>query len=384
MTGAWAPRPASRKLARWEAERAELQGLGILQPLLDEPGLTDIYVNGPREVWTDGPGGLHRRGLSFPGEEEVKDLAVRLITAAGRRLDASHPCADVQTAAGYRVHAVLPPIATGSPVLSVRLQPQHRADFAELARQGMFAPGLDRVLRDLMAARVSFLISGATGTGKTTLLNALLGLCPARERLVLIEDSAELEPEHPHCVGLQTRQPNAEGSGGVDLTALIREALRMGPDRLVLGECRGPELKDLLLALNTGHEGGGGTLHANSAEAVPSRLLALGALAGLSAEAVERQVLSALGVVVHLARTRRGRRVEQIGVFGTGADMVPGAPGTPSGTVSRPGPGPGLCVRTAWSVESDGTPMPGPGLPELERLLGGGRRAEEQWAGVSS
>lgn len=375
---------ASGRLARWEAERAELRGLGILQPLLDEPGLTDIYVNAPGEIWTDGAQGLRRRDLAFPDDDAVRELAVRLITLAGRRLDTSHPCADVQTAAGYRVHAVLPPVAPEHPLLSIRLQPEHRPDFAQLCASGLCEEATARLLRRIVAARVSFLVSGSTGSGKTTLLNALLGLCPARERLVLIEDSAELRPEHPHVVSLQTRQPNAEGAGGIGLTALIREALRMGPDRLVLGECRGEELKDLLLALNTGHEGGGGTLHANSAQAVPSRLLALGALAGLAPEAVRRQVLTGLGAVIHLERGSRGRRVREIGVFRD--DRLPGAlpgpddvgRGPVTGGAAGASGGEGLSVCPAWICPEDDAAHPGPGLPALRRLLRLGQAPGEE------
>lgn len=306
---------ASARLARWEQERAHLQGLGPLDLLLHRPGLTDIYVNAPDQVWTDGRDGLRREEVSFPDDAAVQELATRLITTAGRRLDLGHPCADVQTDEGYRVHAVLAPISSGPTRLSIRLQPEVRPSFLELQEMGMFPPRAARILRELILRRRSFLISGSTGTGKTTLLNALLGLCGARERLVLIEDSAELRPDHPHWVSLQTRQPNAEGAGGVGLTELIRQSLRMGPTRLVLGECRGEEIRDLLTALNTGHEGGGGTLHANSAEAVPSRLLALGALAGMSLQAVQRQAVTAVHAVLHLERTPQGRRLTQIGVL---------------------------------------------------------------------
>lgn len=303
------------ELDRLEHERAESLGFGPLQPLFEDPSLTDVYVNAPDEVWTDGPEGLRRTEVRFDSDDAVAALAVRVIGAAGRRLDAGHPCTDVQTRQGYRVHAVLPPISPGHVLLSIRRQPEYRPGFSQLQRAGLCGQELADLLRAVVRARLGFLISGSTGTGKTTLLNALLGLCPAEERIVMIEDSAELAPDHPHAVGLQTRPPNAEGAGGIGLTELIRQSLRMGPDRIVLGEVRGEEVKDLLTALNTGHEGGGGTIHANSAAAVSSRLLALGALAGMSPEAVDLQAATAVDVVIHLERTAAGRRVAQLGML---------------------------------------------------------------------
>jgi len=177
------------------------------------------------------------------------------------------------------------------------------------------------VLRDLLAARLAFLISGGTGTGKTTLLNSLLSLVDPSERLVLVEDASELRPDHPHVVRLEARPPNVEGSGEITLRDLVRQALRMRPDRLVIGEVRGAEVVDLLTALNTGHEGGCGTVHANSAADVPARLEALGALAGLNRDAVHSQVASALHAVIHLTRAADGvRRISEIQVF----DRLPG------------------------------------------------------------
>lgn len=341
---------AGERLASWEAKRAQFQGLGILQPLLDEPGLTDIYVNGPREIWTDGVDGIRRTDLRFPDEESVRALAVRVIAAEGRRLDSGHPCADVQTAAGYRIHAVLPPIASDHTHLSIRRQPEARPSFDDLEQSGMFTAEIGDVIRVLVARRRSLLISGSTGSGKTTLLNAVVELCPGTERLVLLEDSAELLPAHPHVVSLRTRHPNAEGAGAVTLTDLIREALRMGPDRLFLGECRGAEIKDYFLAMNTGHEGGGATVHANSAAAVPSRLMALGTLAGLSPEAVARQAQEAIDVVLHVARSATTRWIQQIGVIAEADGR--------------------LGLRIAAEFDSDGVARRGAAWPELEALSG--------------
>ncbi|HST72217.1 TadA family conjugal transfer-associated ATPase [Kocuria sp. U4B] len=321
------------------AVRAELTGLGPLEPLLPHRGLTDVYVNGPDQVWIETQDGVRRVASPFGSDADVRALAVRLVTAAGRRLDAAHPCADVQTAAGYRVHAVLPPISTGGTLLSVRFRSAATLSLQDLVAAGTVHPDMAQLLVGAVQSRASFLVSGATGAGKTTVLNALLSGAPAHERLVLIEDAAELRPEHPHVVGLQARHANTEGAGRIDLAQLVREALRMRPDRLVVGECRGAEVRELLTALNTGHAGAG-TVHANSADAVPARLAALGALAGMSREAVALQAGSALDLVVHVARTGGRRQVralslleERDGVLGT----VPAAL-QHDGRV-RPGPG---------------------------------------------
>ena len=239
---------------------AELQGLGPLQGLLQLPGLTDILVNGPQEVWIDTGAGLSRTEVTFSSEADLQGLAVRLIAAGGRRLDDSAPCADVQLR-GCRVHAVLPPVSTGSTLLSIRVRAADSFSLDELQDAGMMDAQCAGILRTVVASRLNFLISGATGTGKTTLLSSLLSLCQPNERLVLIEDAAELAPLHPHVVGMQARHTNIEGAGSVDLADLLRQAMRMRPDRLVVGECRGAEVRELLAAMNTGHDGAGGRAH---------------------------------------------------------------------------------------------------------------------------
>jgi len=294
-------------LAAVESISAELNGLGPLQLLTRDPLVTDIFVNGPASVWLDRGRGLERAPVTFAGEAEVRALAARLVAAGGRRLDDGSPCVDVRLEGGYRVHAVLPPISTAGTLLSVRIRRESVFSLDELGRAGMFGPLVREVLERMVACRLSFLVSGATGSGKTTLLATLLGLCRPGERLVLIEDAAELNPVHPHVVSLESRHSNLEGGGAVDLGELVRQALRMRPDRLVVGECRGAEVRELLSAMNTGHTGAGGTIHANTAAAVPARLTALGALAGMGPDAVRLQAASALDVVVHLERTRQGR-----------------------------------------------------------------------------
>ncbi|GAA2817138.1 hypothetical protein GCM10010441_47150 [Kitasatospora paracochleata] len=283
--------------------RAELVGAGPLDPLLAEPGVTDVLVNGPEEIWVDRGGGLERAtGIRFPDAVAVRRLAHRLATAAGRRLDDARPWVDARLPDGTRLHAVLPPIASGCTHISLRTSRTHPFTLPELVAGGSLPPSGAELLHGLLRARLSLLISGGTGTGKTTLLAALLGLVPHDERIVLAEDSAELRPDHPHVVRLQSRPPNQESLGELTLRDLVRQALRMRPDRLVVGEVRGAEVVDLLSALNTGHEGGCGTVHANTAADVPARLEALGSLAGLDRVSLHSQLRAALDVVVHLVR----------------------------------------------------------------------------------
>ncbi|MFH5878635.1 TadA family conjugal transfer-associated ATPase [Arthrobacter sp. NA-172] len=312
---------AAGALAAVDSISAELSGLGPLQQLARDAAVTDIFVNGPDSVWFDRGKGLERAQLHFDGEPQIRALASRLVAAGGRRLDDGSPCVDVRLDGGYRVHAVLPPISAAGTLLSVRIRREEVFSMDELSSGGMFGAPVQQVLQAIVQRRLSFLISGATGSGKTTLLSTMLGLSDPKERLVLIEDAAELNPVHPHVVSLESRHGNLEGGGALDLGELVRQALRMRPDRLVVGECRGAEVRELLTALNTGHTGGGGTIHANTAAAVPARLVALGALAGLSQEAVQLQISTAVDAVVHLERTAAGRRVSCIGLL---ADRLSG------------------------------------------------------------
>lgn len=299
-----------------EELRCELVGTGTLEPLLADPSVTDVLVSAPDRVWVDRGGGLELTGVSFADAAAVRRLAQRLAAVAGRRLDDARPWVDARLPDGTRMHAVLPPVAVGSTCLSLRVVRPKAFSLAELVEAGTVPPGGDRVLRAIVEARLSYLISGGTGTGKTTLLSTLLGLVGERERIVLAEDSAELRPDHPHVVRLESRPANQEGAGQVTLRDLVRQALRMRPDRLVVGEVRGHEVTELLAALNTGHEGGCGTVHANAATDVPARLEALGAAAGLDRAALHSQLAAALSVVVHLARGRGGlRRVAEVHVL---------------------------------------------------------------------
>ncbi|MGL4832548.1 MAG: TadA family conjugal transfer-associated ATPase, partial [Propionibacteriaceae bacterium] len=240
-------------------------------------------------------------------------LAARLAAGVGRRLDDACPYVDARLADGTRLHAVLSPVAEPGTSISLRVPARRHLSLDEWVRLGFMPEPIAAVLQRIIDRKLAFLISGGTGTGKTTLLATLLASVPAQERLLVVEDSRELNPRHPHVVWLEGRPANAEGSGAITLSTLVKQALRMRPDRVVVGEVRGAEVVDLLAALNTGHEGGCGTVHANSARDVPSRLEALAALAGLGREALHAQLASALSVVIHIRRGIDGlRRVEQI------------------------------------------------------------------------
>ncbi|MGW6196066.1 TadA family conjugal transfer-associated ATPase [Kribbella sp. NPDC055110] len=300
-------------LAVVTALRREALGAGPLDSLLAEPGVTDILVNGPDEVYIDRGRGLEFVAIRTGDEPSIRRLATRLAAAAGRRLDDSTPYVDVRLSDGTRFHAVLSPVAAPGTCLSLRVPSRKVFTLDDLVAAGALPQAGTAILQDLLDSRLAFLISGGTGTGKTTLLNSLLSLANPAERLVLVEDANELRPDHPHVVRLEARPPNIEGTGEISLRDLVRQALRMRPDRLVVGEVRGAEVVDLLTALNTGHEGGCGTIHANSASDVPARLEALGALAGLTQTAVHSQVASALHAVIHLTRTPTGhRRIAEI------------------------------------------------------------------------
>ncbi len=293
---------------------------GPLAPAVADPSATDVFVTGDGVVWVDRGAGVERLDATALPTRIVRELAIRLVSAGGRHIDEAAPCVDVRLGDGLRVHAVLPPISPSGALLSLRL-PRHRPwSFAELAADGFFPADTERMLRQLVTTRRNLLITGAGGSGKTTLLGAALGLASPRERIVLIEDVGELRIAHPHVVALEARQANAEGAGGVGLDRLVREALRMRPDRLVVGEVRGPELRELLGALNTGHDGGAGTMHANSLADVPARLEALGSAAGLGVDAVARQAVSAIHAVVHVERVGGRRRLAAIGGLVVGAD----------------------------------------------------------------
>lgn len=302
--------------------QTELTGVGPLEGLLTEPGVADVLVTAPDQVWVDRGSGLQRAEVSFADEAAVRRLAQRLALSAGRRLDDAQPWVDGRLAGvgrgdfGVRLHAVLAPVAQGGTCLSLRVLRPATQGLDALCASGAVSPDARQLLLRMVQARLAFLVIGGTGAGKTTMLAALLGAVEPTERIVCVEDAAELAPNHPHIVRLVARVPNVEGAGEVTVRDLVRQALRMRPDRIVVGEVRGAEVVDLLTALNTGHDGGAGTVHANSPEEVPARLEALAALGGLDRPALHSQLAAAVQVVLHVHRAADGsRRLVEIGVL---------------------------------------------------------------------
>ncbi|MFB9906235.1 TadA family conjugal transfer-associated ATPase [Allokutzneria oryzae] len=310
----------------------EFVGAGPLEPLLRDPATTDVLVAGAGQAWVDRGRGLRPVLIDLPDEESVRRLAQRLALAAGRRIDDAQPYVDgwlpdCGASGSVRLHAVLSPIAADGTCISLRVLRPATHDLDTLCALGTFDRSMAHVLRSLITARLAFLVVGNTGSGKTTLLAALLGCVPEEERIVSVEEAAELQPGHPHVVRLIARPPNVEGAGEITLRQLVRQALRMRPDRLVLGEVRGAEVCEMLAALNTGHDGGAGTVHANSPAEVPARLEALAALGGLSRDALHSQLSAAVQVVLHMKREPDGRRrLAAVGVLtrvGERAQVVP-------------------------------------------------------------
>ncbi len=238
-----------------------------------------------------------------------------MVEQGGRNLDELHPYANVRLGSGIRVHAVLAPLVPEAAALSIRVPRPERPDYRQLVRAGLCEPAVALMLHEAVRTKKNLLLTGATGSGKTTLLAALLDEVPSNERIVSLEDVRELKLRHPHHLALEARLANAEGRGAVSVDVLLAETLRMRPDRIVVGECRGPELVTLMAALNTGHDGGAGTLHASTLDDVPARLEALGLLAGLSREALARQAASAFQYVVHLEREGQRHHISAVGAL---------------------------------------------------------------------
>ncbi len=335
-----------------EALRRESAGAGPLEPLLALRGVTDVLVNGPQQVFVDRGAGLEQVDSPFEDESDVRRLAVRLAAVVGRRLDEGCPFVDARMPNGTRVHAVLGVLTDVGTCLSLRVPARTSLTLDDwVANRTLHARAAD-LLDRLVQVRAAFLISGGTGSGKTTLLATMLGLVEPSHRIVVVEDSRELAPAHPHVVRLEARPANAEGAGAVGLSALVRQALRMRPDRLVVGEVRGAELADLLTALNTGHEGGCGTVHANSAADVPARLEALAALGGMPRHALHAQAAAAIDLLVHIIRLPDGRRwVHELRLLQW----------SETDALCRPVP--------AWTFPAAGDPVRHPGADRLAEVL---------------
>src|SRR3954467_9330469 len=290
-------------------------GLGPLEPLLSDPRVDEVMVNGPGEVWVERAGRIEPTSVRFASEAELLHSIERILAPLGRRVDEASPLCDARLPDGSRVNVVIPPLALGGPCLTIRRFRRHGFSLEDLVAGGTLTAPLASFLAGCVRSRATGLVSGGAGGRKTTPLNALSGAIPDGERIVTIEDAAELRLRQRHVVRLEARPPNVEGRGEVTIRALVRNALRMRPDRIVVGEVRGGEALDMLMALNTGHEGSLTTVHANSCEDALRRVetLALMAGVGLPHEAVREQVASALSLVVHQARGPDGaRRVESV------------------------------------------------------------------------
>ncbi|BDR53781.1 pilus biosynthesis protein [Bombiscardovia nodaiensis] len=303
--------------------QASVLAFGYLEPLAADSRVTDIAVTSDGEVWADSGSGMVRRQLhpGFSGPGMVREYATQLCSQLGKRLDDSCPIADAASLDGIRVHAVIPPLVATGAAISIRLPDRKQPSLMALAAAGLCPAAWVSVLQTLLVQRATMVITGGTGSGKTTLLKALLAQCPPSERIVVVEEVRELGslPGHGNYVSLAAREANVEGAGAVGLPELVKATLRMRPDRIVLGECRGEEIADLLRAFNSGHHGGLVTLHADSVGRVPARLATLGLLAGLDPRALAALADGAFDAVIHLERQHGQRCIRQIGILGSDA-----------------------------------------------------------------
>jgi pilus assembly protein CpaF len=288
----------------------EVMGLGPLEPLLADKKVADILVNGANQVYIERRGRIELTDIRFNDDAHLLHIIDRIVSSVGRRIDESSPMVDARLKDGSRVNAIIPPLAIDGPTLSIRRFAVERLNMEELISYGSVNQAAADVLNGIVAGRLNVLISGGTGAGKTTLLNVLSGFIPANERIITIEDSAELQLQQPHVVRLETRPPNIEGKGEVNQRDLVRNSLRMRPDRIVLGEVRGPEALDMLQAMNTGHDGSLTTVHANTPRDALGRIESMVSMTGINfpTKVIREQIASAIDVVVQIARHEDGRR----------------------------------------------------------------------------
>ena len=304
----------------------EVMGLGPLEPLLADPSVSDILVNGPNNIYVERSGKLQRTAVRFNDDAHLLNIIDRIVSKVGRRIDESTPMVDARLKDGSRVNAIIPPLAIDGPVLSIRRFRKDALNIDDLVRYGSLNRALVGLLRAIVMARLNVMISGGTGSGKTTLLNAMSAFIPERERIVTIEDSAELQLQQPHVVRLETRQVNVEGRGQITQRDLVRNSLRMRPDRIVVGEVRGAEALDMLQAMNTGHDGSLTTIHANSSRDALSRVETMVAMTGITfpISALRNQIASAIDVIIHMERQEDGcRRIISVQeISGMEADTI--------------------------------------------------------------
>jgi pilus assembly protein CpaF len=301
-------------------------GLGPIEPFIRDPEITEIMVNGHRAVYIERAGKIHRTEVEFKSEEDLRRAIDKIVGRVGRRIDDASPYVDARLADGSRVNAIIPPVAIRGSALTIRTFSADPFTAKDLVDFGTMTPEVVRFLDACVRGRLNILVSGGTGAGKTTLLNVLSAFLPEDERIITIEDSAELRLQQPHVVSLEYRPPNIEGEGEITIRDLVRNALRMRPDRIVVGEVRGGETLDMLQAMNTGHDGSISTIHANSPRDVLSRLETLALMAGmdLTVRALREQVAAALDLIVHVSRLQDGvRRVTNVSeVVGLEGDTV--------------------------------------------------------------